>query len=520
VNIRTALLAVLLAAPGLAQTNSAWQTVGAPGFSEWATICSRIASDSNGNVYVAYQDLTPGWGARVSVKRLVGNTWVYAQGQGFGSIGAGYYCNMAFDSSGALLVSSRDYALQARAGVRRYDPASNTWTSLGVNGMGAGEAHYVDLVQLPTGKSAVVYQDGGLGNRSTAMLYDAGVWSTLGVPGYSAGGAGFQRITAAPDGTIYTAYSDSSFPDASNIGKASVLRFDTTSSTWVPVGSPGFTPSGASNLTLTIDRTGKPWIAYYRYHSEIVVQRFDGTNWVTVPGSPTGTDIPTIDSEEWRQWLSLQFDSQNRPYIAYQLYLGNRKAVVRRFDGTDWLPVGQWGFTPGAADYLSMIVDAQDVPWVVYRDGANGQRVSVMRYAQASESYCTPSVNSVGCLAQISSSGAPSLTNFTPFTIRAGNVVSQSVGVLIYGFQPAAQPFGAGTLCVGNLRRAGTVNSGGATGAPNCTGQLQYDFGNDLISGLPGVWVGTNLYAQFWYRDAGAASGFSLTNGLRFVVGP
>ncbi|MDZ4774005.1 MAG: hypothetical protein SGI72_12820 [Planctomycetota bacterium] len=515
----TAVAALLISAAAHAQTNSAWQTVGAPAFSEWATICSRIASDANGNVYVAYQDLTPGLGARVTVKKRVGDTWQLAGAQGAGSIGAGYYCNMAFDASGALLVASRDYGLLARAGVRRYDPASNTWSSFGVNGMGPGEAHYVDLVQLHNGRSAVVYQDGGFGNRSTAMAFAAGVWSPLGAPGYSAAGAGFQRITAAPDGTIYTAYSDGSFPDASNIGKASVLRYDPTSSTWSYVGTPGFTPQGASNLTLTIDRTGVPWIAYYRYHDAIVVQRFDGTNWVTAGDSPCGADVPTIDSEEWRQWLSLQFDSQNRPYIAYQLYFNGRKACVRRLDGSEWLSVGQWGFTPGAADYLSMIVDAQDVPWVAYRDGANGQRVSVMRYVPVSESYCISTQNSVGCFATISSTGAPSLTGVTPFSIRAGNVINQSLGMLVYSSQSVAQPFGSGTLCVGNLRRAGTTNSGGAVGAPNCTGFLQYDFGAGLSSGLPGVWFGTTLYAQFWYRDSTSASGYALTNGLRFVVG-
>jgi hypothetical protein len=516
---RTTLLAVLLASPSFAQTNYAWQTVGVPGFSTWATICSRLAADANGNVYVAYQDLTPGLGARVTVMKRVGDSWQLVGAPGAASIGAGYYCNMAFDAQNALFVACRDYGFAARAGVRKYDATTNTWSTLG-SAIGTGEAHWVDLTVTPDGKPCVAYSDFATGNRSTAMKYESGAWSPIGMPGYSVSSASYEKITAAPDGTLYSSFSDNAYPDAATVGKGSVVRFDPVNSTWDYLGAPGFTASGASNLTLTIDRTGVPWIAYYRYHDALFVQRFDGTNWVTVGGSPTGADVPTVESEGWRQWLSLQFDSQNRPYIAYQLYFNGQRAVVRRLEGNDWTAVGQWGFTPGAADYLSMIIDAQDTPWVAYRDGANGQRISVMRYAPVSESYCVSTQNSLGCLATMSSSCAPSLSGVTPFSIRAGNVVSQSLGMLVYGFQPAAALFGGGTLCISGLHRVGTAFSGGASGPPNCTGYLQYDFGHELTTGLQGVWIGTNVYAQFWYRDAASADGFGLTDGLHFTVGP
>jgi hypothetical protein len=520
VKSRTALLSLLLASPALGQINHAWQSVGTAGFSPWATICSRITSDASGNVYVAYQDLTPGLGARISVMQRVGDTWHMLGTQGAASVGAGYYCNMAFDAQGALLVAARDYGHAARAGVRRFDFTTNTWTTLGA-AIGSAEAHWVDLVVAPDGKPCVAYSDHAAGNRATAMRFDAGAWTPIGSPGFSSVGASFEKITAAPDGTLYAAYSDHAYPDAANVGKCTVMRFDPASSTWSPLGTPGFSAYGANNLTLAIDRAGVPWIAYYRYHDAIIVQRFDGTNWVTAGGSPTGADVPTVDTESWRQWLSLQFDSQNRPYIAYQLYYGGGRAVVRRFENNnDWVVLGQWGFTPGAADYLSMIVDAQDVPWVVYRDGAYGQRISVMRYVPVSGNYCTPTLNSLGGLARMSSTGAPSLTGVTPFTIRAGEVVSQSIGLLVWGVQPDQLPFGTGTLCINGIHRAGTAFSGGAGGPPSCTGVLQYEFGQDIANGLPGVAVGTHLFAQFWYRDLTSPTGFAMSDGLQFVVGP
>ncbi|MBL8858825.1 MAG: hypothetical protein JNL28_09995 [Planctomycetes bacterium] len=517
--VRTALLAVLLSTPSFAQSNYAWQSVGTPALSDWATICTRIAVDPNGNAYVAYQDLTPGLGARVTVMRNVGNAWQVAGVKGGASTGAGYYCNMAFDAQGGLLVSSRDYGLGGRAGVRRYDPGTSAWSTVG-GGIGPGEAHWVDLALTQDGKPCVAYADLVLGNRATAMRYDAGAWSPLGPAGFSSASAGFQKIAVASNGTIYAAYNDNSYPDAANVGKASVRQFNPANATWEYVGAPGFTTYGASNLTLALDRTGTPWIAYYRYHSLIEVWRFDGTNWIKAPGSPTGADVPTVDTEEWRQWLSLQFDSQNRPYIAYQLYYQGGRAAVRRLIGNDWSLVGQWGFTPGAADYLSMVVDAQDVPWVAYRDGVHGQRASVMRFVRVAENYCTAATNSQGCVSPMSSTGAPSLSGATPFVLRANSILNNSNGVLLFGFQAAAVPFGSSFLCVGSFQRTAILNSGGTGSSPNCTGVLQYDFAAQLQSAMPGVWIGTTLYAQYWYRDTLAASGFALTDGLRFTVGP
>lgn len=507
---------LFLAGPVLAQTHSAWQYVGAPGVSEAGAICSRVATDPGGNVYVAYQDQQTGLGARVTAKRRVGDAWLSAGSAGAGSIGAGYYCNLAFDAQNRLLVATRDYALAGGAGVRRFDPIASTWSSVG-SGAGPYDAHYVDIAMAPDGRPCVVYANTTLGDRATAMRFDGVSWTPLGTPGFTPAAALYPRIAIAQDGTIYIAYADASLPDATNVGKATVRRFDPASSTWNQVGSPGFSAFGAANLALTLDRTGVPWIAYYRHHSAIVVMRFDGTSWVTTPGSPCGADAPTIDTEPWRQWLSLQFDSQNRPYVAYQLFHAARKAVVRRLEGNDWALVGQWGFTPGAADYLSMVVDAQDVPWVAFRDGANGQRVSVMRCVPVAQNFCTSMPNSLGCSATMLSTGAPSAGGNTQFLVRAGNVLGGTTGVLVWGTQGAALPFGGGTLCVSTFQRTPAVTASGVPGT--CTGLLQADFGALLAAGLPGVALGTIVSAQFWYRDVNGPGGFALSDGLRFTVG-
>ena len=516
-------LVVLTSVPAFSQTHSAWEFVGPPGFSDGASLCTRIAADPAGVMHVAFQDLSQ-TSARATVMKNTGDAWELVGVKGGASVGTAYYCNVAFDAAGRVVVATRDYGVNSKANVRRFDSSSNAWTSVGAPGIGTGEAHYVSLVCSTGGDPCIVYADGALGNRATAQHFDSssGTWVPIGTAGFSQLGASFQSITRAPDGTLYAAYADGAFLDATNnVGRATVVRFDANSGTWMPVGTPGFSPHGAANLVLTIDRVGLPWIAYYRYHNSVVVMRYDGTSWNSIGGSATGVDQPTVDTEDWRQWLSLQFDSANRPYVAYQMNTNGRRASVRRFDNDAWQLVGDGSFTPGAADYMTMVLDAQDTPWVAFRDGAHAQRVSVMRYTVQSESFCTAVTSSLGCVPQIESVGAPSLTGSTPFTIRATNIITDRPGMLIYGFASAAVPFQGGTLCIGGaVRRGGPVNSGPGTGVPDCSGVFTSNFGAALASGLPGVWVGTELSAQFWYRDSQNPLGPGLTNGLRFVVGP
>ena len=89
----------------------------------------------------------------------------------------------------------------------------------------------------------------------------------------------------------------------------------------------------------------------------------------------------TLESEHWRQWLSLEFDSRGLPYVAYQLH-PSRRPVVRVLErGTGrWRALGEVGFVPGAADYLTLALGADDVPLVAFRDGDHQDRLSVMAF--------------------------------------------------------------------------------------------------------------------------------------------
>ena len=140
--------------------------------------------------------------------------------------------------------------------------------------------------------------------------------------------------------------------------------------------------------------------------------------------------------------------------------------------------------------------------------------------------YCTAGTSSNGCVASISSTGIPSASAGSGFTIRVANVEGLKSGISFYGISaPIASPWGTGSsfLCVkAPIQRTGLQNTGGTFAA--CNGALNYDW-NQYIAAHPTALgnpfaAGASVYAQGWFRDPPASKSTNLSNALTFVVTP
>ena len=70
--------------------------------------------------------------------------------------------------------------------------------------------------------------------------------------------------------------------------------------------------------------------------------------------------------------VSLAFgSSDSQPYVAYTDWWKFGKATVMKFDGTNWVNVGNVGFSAGEADYTSLAFSPSGQPYVAYEDYAN-----------------------------------------------------------------------------------------------------------------------------------------------------
>jgi hypothetical protein len=526
--IRTLALAGALvssAAAARSQSSDTWQVVGSPAISDGSMLCCALAVDSHNVVHVAYQDLAQP-AAQASMQRFVGGAWTYDGPKGAGSLGRAWYNQLAVDAQDNIFLACRDYAVFGKLNVRLYLAASGAWANIGAFGASPDEAHYTAVKVGTDGAPVVIFADRSTtpNDKASVVRFNpiTGLWTALGGFGISPSSSLYDAIALDHDNVPYVAYADSAHPDNSNIGKASVRRYNASTGEWDYIGAPGFTASGGLNMWLELDHDDVPYIVYQLYHTAFFVLRWNGTSWSQLGGSASGADHPTIESEPWRQWIPLRFDSQNTPYVAYQMFDNGTKAAVRKFDGASWVPVGNLGFSEGAADYMALAIDKEDVPWLAFRDGAHGQRLTVMRYKPTTQTYCHPTVSSVGCAAQIATGGVPSVTSPSPYTITALPVINNRLGLLVYGFAPDQIPFGAGALCVHPpIKRTTPQTSGGSAVGLDCSGEFAYDF-NALIQSRvdSNLTVGRSVFAQYWYRDPPAPSGSALSNAVRFFIGP
>ncbi len=377
-DLRAAFL--LLAATQSVSPFGGWQVVGSRGVSAGPAICCDVATDPHGVVHVAYQDqILPVDPA--TVQEFIGGAWRPVGVAGGASIRQAWYDHLAFDGDGEPILACRDYGVGGKLNVRSFTAASNTWSEVGQAGASAGEAHYTDIATGRDGSPWVVFADRTTTpvDRATVLHFTGGVWKIVGAPGLSDAEAQYTSIAVGAGDVPYVAFTDRARLDPAQTGRVTVMKYDAPSNAWIAVGPPGFSPTGGINTRIALDRSGAPCVVYQQYHIAIRVWRFDGAQWQQLGGSASGPDRPTLETEAWRQWLSLAFDSHGAPYVAYQMLDLAHRASVRRFDGAQWVPVGRLGFTPPNADYLAMTVDPLDSTWVVFRNATLGGRATVMR---------------------------------------------------------------------------------------------------------------------------------------------
>lgn len=78
-------------------------------------------------------------------------------------------------------------------------------------------------------------------------------------------------------------------------------------------------------------------------------------------------------------YTTIAVDPEGTPYIAYKDLANNNKATVMKYDGINWIPVGTTGFSTSSVEEISIAISNTGVPYVVFSDGPNGN-ATVMKY--------------------------------------------------------------------------------------------------------------------------------------------
>lgn len=248
--------------------------------------------------------------------------------------------------------------------------AAGAWQTVGSAGFSASYATFTDLAIDSSGTPYVAFVDFSEESKVTVMKFDGTDWVLVGPAGFSAGVSPYISLEIDASGTPFVAYKD-----GGNSGKATVMKFDGTS--WVPVGPAGLTAGPAEYPSLAIDASGTPYLAYdifveSEYEYQIAVMKFDGNTWVPV-GDQGFSAGAAYD-------IGLAFDASGALYASFTDVGSDNKATVMKFEGTNWVPVGPVGFSTGSAAYPKLVFDASDTPYVSYMDGAKDYRATVVKF--------------------------------------------------------------------------------------------------------------------------------------------
>lgn len=130
-----------------------------------------------------------------------------------------------------------------------------------------------------------------------------------------------------------------------------------------------YTNVSTSYHDLAVDPQGIPYIAFVSQNAVgnntivgLHVKKHVNGNWQSVGSGTIASGAPSD--------VTLKFNSSGVPFVAFQCdnnLPGGRKANVMKYNGTNWVSVGNANFSPSTADMLKMELDNNGNPYVIFQ---------------------------------------------------------------------------------------------------------------------------------------------------------
>jgi hypothetical protein len=339
-----------------------WTTKGNPRFSEYFTEGMSLAIDSNNVPYVAFIE-NIGGGKKATVMTYNGTNWVAVGGRGFTTSGA-FRASLAIGSDNVPYLAysdNRDWdgngSLYTKATVVKFNGTS--WVNVGAAGFSVKNTIINSLSFDLNNVPYVAYQDDNSGYKATIMKFNGTAWEYVGTPGFSSDQGAYISVVFDANNIPYTAYRDYGYGN-----KARVMKFNGTS--WEDVGTTVISANKVTSVSLAFDAGNTLYAAFGNDTSSPIgkanVMKFDGTNWVTVGNADFSAKLA--------YYVTLHFNSKNTPYVSYYDVGNGYKSSVVTLNGTTstWEYVGKAGFSDAIAEYLSFAIGSNDILNVAYID--------------------------------------------------------------------------------------------------------------------------------------------------------
>jgi hypothetical protein len=187
-------------------------------------------------------------------------------------------------------------------------------------------------------------------------------------------------------------------------------------------------------ILLSVILSGSCALFYPQFFVEDAIDKRGDSNWGT----------PAHVNQYWEavgqrgfsagtaSYIKIDFDTvSGLPYVAYRDSSNNNAVSVMKYNGTNWVYVGNPGFSVGDSRYVDLFVDGA-VPYVAFQDMTNGGKLSVMTYSGGTWQYvggAGVTVREVRDISLYVSGGIPYVAFADKDTLYSLNVKQYSGGV-------------------------------------------------------------------------------------------
>jgi len=317
---------------------------------------TSLAFDSDGNPYVAYEDLSNS--RKLTVKKYNGSSWEIVGSAGF-SAGRATYIDMIIDSDDNIYVGYTDHSNSHELTIMKYN---GSWSAVGSAGFTPGSASNIK-VQVDSDDSLfVAFGDGSNSNKLSVMHFDGSSWEYRGNSGFSAGAFYNMGFEVGLNDTLYALYSS---------GSLSPAVYKLVDTTWTKIGGDVHSFS-AGYSALAINSTGVPHV-FYGTATVAYCKKFNGSSWTFV-GSSSGITDSTASN------LAVSFNDNDSLFIAYKDLKNGNGLTVKKFNGSSWYTIGSEDINSIPVLYTSLGFDNSNRPYVAYADNDNSNKPGVLVY--------------------------------------------------------------------------------------------------------------------------------------------
>jgi hypothetical protein len=310
-----------ISAMRLNASGRAWEMIGDAGFSPGEVQNISLSISGSGVPYVSFQDAANG--DRVTVMRLnaSGSAWELVGAAGF-SPGTATNPSLALSSKGIPYVAFRDGANEDKATVMCLNATKTGWEIVGAAGFSSGVAALTSLAMSNADIPYVGFQDVANEYKATVMRFSGTAWENVGSAAFSEGVVYSLSLALSASGVPYV-----SFIDIANGSKATVMKFNGSKTAWETVGTAGFSSGRANYLSLALSNMSVPHVAFMDgsngYKATVFRLNAKGTAWEPFTGvgfSPSGSEATHS--------FSLVVTSSGVPYVAFTDEANGYKVTV------------------------------------------------------------------------------------------------------------------------------------------------------------------------------------------------